>query len=259
MTIPARTHHLKILLQTYQLKQAIYLAVLLHYLEQSQKANNLPSIQLSNNSGNGNGNSSAGGNSGRAGSGNTGGNDDDFDDFKTENNEDTGTGMGGSDYVGKATGNMIDDSIADTVSGGGTVGDKNSNVSGTTVGGITTDEAQLGNANSGSDTPKAGRAIKSGQPGASDAGKEPSGALGINDKSPKIDINEDDDQERKSVDRGTGTGAAMNNLNEKDVDAGTGSARRGNRAGMPDADTGTISGGTMTSSGIDDAGTGPEK
>jgi hypothetical protein len=167
--------------------------------------------------------------------------------------------MGGSDYVGKATGNMIDDSIADTVSGGGTVGDKNSNVSGTTVGGIVSEEAELGNANSGSDTPKAGRAIKSGDIGASDAGKKPSGALGINDKSPKVDINEDDDLERKAVDRGTGTGAAMNNLNEKDVDAGTGSSRRGNRAGMPDEDTGTISGGTMTSSGIDDSGTGPEK
>jgi hypothetical protein len=110
-----------------------------------------------------------------------------------------------------------------------------------------------------SDTPKAGRAIKSGQPGASDAGKEPSGALGINDKSPKININEDDDSERKAVDRGTGTGAAMNNLNEKDADSGTGSAQRGNRAGVPDADTGTISGGTMTSSGIDDSGTGSEK
>lgn len=53
--------------------------------------------------------------------------------------------MGGSDYVDKATGNMIDDSISDTVSGGGVVGEKTSDASGTTVGGITTPEAELGN------------------------------------------------------------------------------------------------------------------
>jgi hypothetical protein len=252
MTLPANTR--------LQITGTANLTLLLWVLQLKIAEKQVAFIQLNNNSNSSqDSNSTSGSSSGKAGAGNTGGNDDDSDNFKASNEEDTSTGLGGSDYVGKATGNMIDDSIVDTVSGGGTVGDKTSDVSGTTVGGVTTSEAELGNANYGSDIPKAGKAIKSGEPGASDAGKEPSGALGINDKSPKIAIDEDDDKERKAVDRGTGTGAAMNNLNEKDADTGTGSARRGNRAGMPDEDSGTISGGTMTSTGIDDAGLGPEK
>ncbi|MDO1445160.1 hypothetical protein Q0590_02805 [Rhodocytophaga aerolata] len=251
MTLPAHSH--------LQLTGTTNLTLLLWVLQLKNSRKEVVPIHLANGNSSQNSDSTSGDKSGTAGAGHTSGNDDGSDDFKATNEEDTGTGMVGSDYVGKATGNMIDDSIADTVSGGGTVGEKTSDVSGTTVGGVTTSEAELGNANSGSDIPKAGKAIKSGEPGASDAGKEPSGALGINDKSPKTAITEDDDQERKAVDRGTGTGAAMNNLNEEDADTGTGSARRGNRAGMPDEDSGTISGGTMTSTGIDDAGLGPEK
>lgn len=245
---------------------AIAFAVLQQYLKQINMLDTeLPLIQLSNQTGNeGPTNSSgAGDNSGKAGAGKRGGDDDGFDDgfdeFNAANDEDTGTGLGGSDYVGKATGNMIDDSVADTVSGGGTTGDKTSRVSGTTVGGVIGTEAEIGGASTGGGIPKAGKAIKSGDIGASDAGKKPSGALGINDKSPKIDINEDDDLERKAVDKGTGTGAAMNNINIADVDAGTGSAQRGNQAGVPDEDPGKISGGTMTSTGVDDAGLGTEK
>ncbi len=267
MQINIRTNHILYNKQITFVWSAVSFAVILQYLkDMSDKESTFSGIQLSNNAGeggSGSNNAGAGGNSGNAGAGRSGEDDGEFDDgtdaFKAANDEDTGTGLGGSDYVGKATGNMIDDSIADTVTGGGTVGDKTSRVSGTTAGGIMGVETEIGGASIGGDTPKAGRAIKSGDIGASDAGKKPSGALGINDKSPKIEINEDDDLERKAVDKGTGTGAAMNNINIADVDAGTGSARRGNQAEMPDEDTGKISGGTMTSTGIDDAALGPEK
>jgi hypothetical protein len=101
IVIPATTNLKHAFLQQYHLQKAFGIAMLLIYLNKTGRET-FPTIQLADNTNNSNDNSAAGGNSGGDGAGNTGG-DDDSNDFKAVNEEDTGTGLGGSDYVGRAS------------------------------------------------------------------------------------------------------------------------------------------------------------
>jgi hypothetical protein len=157
IVIPATTNLKHAFLQQYHLQKAFGIAMLLIYLNKTGRET-FPTIQLADNTNNSNDNSAAGGNSGRDGAGNTGG-DDDSNDFIAVNEEDTGTGLGSSDYVGR-------DRYFDRrfyrryCIWRPPTSVKNYSVSGSFIGGINTKDAKLGNASSGSNTLKAGRAIK---------------------------------------------------------------------------------------------------
>lgn len=142
---------------------------------------------------------------------------------------DTGTGTGGTDYVGKASGRNVDESIVGDVSGGGTTTGMYSTVGGATIGGVTTEQKAVSEEGDITDTHRSGI----GDTGA-EAAKPDQSAKG-----------------------GTGTGAASNDRGARldDIPTGTGSAQRGNQAGIDDAGGSKIVGGTTPTTGLGDPDT----
>lgn len=139
--------------------------------------------------------------------------------------EDTGTGTGGNDYVGQQTGNVVDDSIADTVAGGTT--------SGRTASGAHADDATGGDLGKG----ELGNTGRIG--GDSEAETQAKGSPVSKTLSGESATLSDED---RSAGRTGGSGAYTNDNGSRldDIPTGTGSAQRGNRAGMEDNDEGTI-------------------
>jgi hypothetical protein len=146
------------------------------------------------------------------------------------NTNDSGTGIGGTDYVGKTTGKTVDESMTDLVDAGSTT-DILSSQDGATTSAQTTDAAVPENEDFIENM--SGKPIKSGDIGSSNAGKDPSSEGGKYVETPR---NADEPR------RGTGSGSASNDRGERldDIDSGTGSAQRGNQAGIDNRDEGII-------------------
>lgn len=151
---------------------------------------------------------------------------------------DTGTGAGGTDYVGQDTGNIVDDSLADTVAGGTT--------SGRTEVGASADNA------TGGDSGKGELGITGTNPERDDSEPTtpPAGPVSTTLSGESATIS---DEDRASGN--TGSGSAMNDRGAwlDDIPTGTGSAQRGNRAGVGGEDQGKITGSTAISTGMNDA------
>jgi hypothetical protein len=138
---------------------------------------------------------------------------------------DTGTGTGDNDYIGRTTGNEVDDSIADTVAGGTT--------SGRTAAGASADNATGGDSGKG-DLGTTGSIDHANQAEAPTEGGPVSTTL----SGESATLSDED----RSAGRTGGSGAYTNDDGSRldDIPTGTGSAQRGNRAGMEDNDEGTI-------------------
>ena len=139
---------------------------------------------------------------------------------------DTGSGAGGNDFVCQQTGNIVDDSIADTVAGGTT--------SGRTYVGAHADDATGGASGAGDlGSSGIGRETEEADPSNATAGPV---STTLSGESATIT-----DEDRAAGQTG-GSGAFTNDRGAHldDIPTGTGSAQRGNRAGMEDNDEGTI-------------------
>lgn len=152
---------------------------------------------------------------------------------------DTGTGAGGTDYVGQDTGNIVDNSIADTVAGG--------TASGRTAVGASADNA------TGGDSGKGELGITGTNPDRDDSEPTtpPAGPVSTTLSGESATVSDED-----LAASGTGSGSAMNDRGARlhDIPAGTGSAQRGNRAGIGSDNEGKITGGgTASSTGMGDA------
>jgi hypothetical protein len=156
--------------------------------------------------------------------------DDQINDFTNDAGNggrlDTGSGAGGNDFVGQQTGNIVDDSIADTVAGGTT--------SGRTYVGAHADDATGGASGAGDmGSSGIGRETEDADPSNATAGPV---STTLSGESATIT-----DEDRAAGQTG-GSGAFTNDRGAHldDIPTGTGSAQRGNRAGMEDNDEGTI-------------------
>jgi hypothetical protein len=172
-----------------------------------------------NQSGSGQGSTPGGSNSGAAGAGGQGSRGGD-DDITSGSDREKKLGSDGN-FVGKATGNQVDETGVGAATGGTTVGAW-SEVDEVKVGGVATGDKSTKGPEGGIDEQELrnlsgeGRVVTEGT--ASATPEEQTRITG--------NARAEQDERRSSVDAGTGAGSAYNKVNPDDVDDATGTSQR---------------------------------
>lgn len=208
------------------------LAYYKHYHREEEQNNFYKIMAATGKSGSGQSSIPGGSNSGATGAGGQGSRGGGDDDITSGSDREKKLGSDGN-FVGKSTGNQVDETGVSAATGGTTVG-LDSKVDEVKVGGVTTKKKGTTGPEGSIDEEEMrrlsgeGRVVTEGT-----ASATPEEQIRI-----ARDHSAEHEERRSSVDAGTGAGSALNKVNPQDVDDATGSSQRPYPRNTDDSDRG---------------------